>query len=83
MKHDTNRKIMCLGSLFDHFFAFLQFHIFFHKLAHPERSESCTEKNKKDVRRVETSSQPNIFRQPYPFPFHYHRIVLFLDQSVR
>ena len=81
MKHDTNEKYVF--GLFDHFFVFLQFNNFFHKPARPERSESCSEKGKKDVRKVETSSQPNIFRQPYQPLIHYHRIVLFLDQSVR
>ena len=82
MKHDTNKKL-CVG-LLDHFcFVFLQFCNFFDKPAHPERSESCSEKGKKDVRKVETSSQPNIFRQPYQSLIYYHRNVLFPDQSVR
>ena len=52
MKRDKNKKNHVL-SLLDQFFVFLQFHNLFYKPAHPESSESCSEKGKKDVRKEE------------------------------
>ena len=52
MKRDKYKKNHVL-SLLDQFFVFLQFHNLFYKPAHPESSESCSEKGKKDVRKEE------------------------------